>query len=99
VLFCAYYLGITSGDGYQKPQVEEVARRFGLTIDSLRGLLRENRLDEETIRKARYDLEGAQYDIRVTPEGISRTEIARDLYEDFLAARDGSSSRPSRRKP
>jgi hypothetical protein len=86
-LFCAYHLGITSADGYQKPQVEEVARRFGLTVEMLRAQLRENRIDEEMMRKARYDLDGAQYDIRVAPEGISRTETARDLYEDFVEAR------------
>jgi hypothetical protein len=87
-LFCAYHLGITAADGYQKVQVDEVARRFGHTVETLRGLLRQNRLDEETMRKARFDLEGAQCDIRVAPEGISRTEIARDLYDDFLAARE-----------
>jgi hypothetical protein len=89
-LFCAYHLGITVADGYQKPQVEDVARRFGLSVEALRELLRENRLDDESVRRTRYDLEGAQYDIRVAPEGISKTEIARDLYEDFLASREQS---------
>jgi hypothetical protein len=86
-LFCAYHLGITPDDSYQKPQVDEVARRYGLSVDGLRGLLREHGLDEETVRRARFDIEGARLDIRVAPEGISRTEIARELYETFLEAR------------
>jgi hypothetical protein len=85
-LFCSYYLGITPDDGYCKPHVDEIARRYGLTVDGLRKLLTEFKLDEESIRRARFDLEGARMDIRVAPEGISRTEIARDLYEDYLEA-------------
>jgi hypothetical protein len=83
-LFCAYHLGITPEDGYQKPHADEVARRYGLTVDGLRSLLAEHKLDEASIRACRFDLEGAQLDIRVAPEGISRIEMARGLYEDFL---------------
>ena len=86
-LFCAYHLGITADDTYVKPQVDEIARRYGLTVDALRNLLREHGLDEEAIRRARFDIEGARLDIRVAPEGISRTEIARELYETFLETR------------
>ncbi len=83
-LFCAYHLGITPDDGYQKPHADEIARRYGLTVDGLRSLLAEHKLDEASIRSCRFDLEGAQLDIRVAPEGISRIEMARGLYEDFL---------------
>lgn len=86
-LFCAYHLGITYDDSYAKPQVDEVARRYGLSVDGLRSLLREHGLDEEAVRHVRFDIEGARLDIRVAPEGISRTEIARELYEMFLEAR------------
>jgi len=86
-LFCAYHLGITPDDSYAKPQVDEIARRYGLTVDALRNLLREHGLDEEAVRRARFDIEGARLDIRVAPEGISRTEIARELYETFLETR------------
>jgi hypothetical protein len=86
-LFCAYYLGITASDGYQKPQLEEVARRFGMSPKEVRDLLGEHGLDEESVRKVDFDLEGAQLDIRLAPEGISRTEVARDLWQDYLQAK------------
>jgi len=53
-------------------------------VDELRALLIKFQLDEETLRRSRFDIVGAQLDVRVVPEGISRTEIARDLYEDYL---------------
>ena len=33
-----------------------------------------------------FDLPGAQVDIMVAPEGISRRELARPLYEEFRTA-------------
>jgi len=35
------------------------------------------------MRRSRFDLEVAQMDIRGAPHGISRTEIARDLFNDY----------------
>lgn len=87
-LFCAYYLGVSPDDRYQKPNLEEIARRFGTNPEGVRRLLVDYRIDEATIRKARFDLESAQMDIRVAPEGISRIEIARELYQDLLEMRD-----------
>jgi hypothetical protein len=89
-LFCAYHLGITSTDGYQKPQLDEVARRFGMTPKDVKALLGEHGLDDDTIRQTDFDLEGAQLDIRLAPEGISRTEVARDLWQDYLEAKNGA---------
>jgi hypothetical protein len=87
MLFCAYHLGITPTDGYQKPQLEEVARRFNMSPKDVKALLGEHGLDDETVRQTDFDLEGAQLDIRLAPEGISRTEVARDLWQDFLETR------------
>lgn len=86
-LFCAYHLGITAQDSYQKPQIEEIARRFALESKQLRELLLEYQLDEESLRKLDFDLEGAKMDVRVAPPGISRKAIARDFFEELLAAR------------
>ena len=83
-LFCAFHLGITADDTYQKPTLDGVARRYGMPVDEVQKLLKEYRIDQETIRKARFDLEAAQMDIRVAPAGISRTEIARELYDWYL---------------
>ena len=89
-LFCALHLGITHDDRYQKPNLDEIARRFGTNAEGIRRQLAEFRIDEATIRQSQFDLEGAQLDIRLAPEGISRVEIARDLFQDFIASRDGS---------
>lgn len=86
-LFCAYHLGITPSDGYQKPQLEEVARRFNLSPKEIKELLGEFELDDGSMRKNGFDLEGAQMDIRLAPEGISRTVAARDLWEDLLESK------------
>lgn len=86
-LFCAYHLGITPTDGYHKPHLEEVARRFKLAPKALKSMLVELEIDEESIRQSGFDLAGAQLDIRVAPEGLSRTELARDLFEELLEAK------------
>jgi hypothetical protein len=86
-LFCAYYLGITATEGYYRPQLEDVARRFNMTSEEIKDLLTQYNLDEESVRRTPFDLAGAQLDIRVAPEGISRIEIARDLYQDFVDAK------------
>lgn len=83
-LFCSYYLGITPDDGYQKPNLDEIARRHRMTPEQIRELLTEYKLEPATVRSSSFDLEGAQLDIRLAPEGISRTEAARDLYAEYL---------------
>jgi hypothetical protein len=88
-LFCSYYLGITPSDGYHKPNLEEVARRYSLSPKEVRDLLQEHQLDEESIRGSSFDLQGAQLDIRVCPEGISRVETARELFEEYLELKGG----------
>jgi hypothetical protein len=83
-LFCAYYLGVTPDDGYQKPSLDETARRYGISHDEVRQLLDEHRLDSESFKATSFDLEGAKLDVRLAPEGMSRIEIARDQYNDYL---------------
>ena len=84
-LFCAYHLGVTSDDGYQKPSLDGTARRYGLPPDEIKGLLQQYDLDPESIARTDFDLEGAKLDVRLAPEGMSRTEIARDHFESYLA--------------
>lgn len=83
-LFCAYYLGVTPDDGYQKPSLDETARRYGISHDEVRKLLDEHRLDPDTVKGSSFDLEGAKLDVRLAPEGMSRIEIARDQYNEYL---------------
>ena len=82
-IFCALYLGITERDGFSRQDAEAVARRFGISRDELNAFLAEHGLRNEDLRQARFDLESARLDIRVAPEGISRTELARTLFEDL----------------
>ena len=87
-LFCAYHLGVTIDDGYQKPRTDEVARRFGFSIDELKQQLEELGVDEKALREINFDLEGAKIDIRVAPPGISKTEVAREHFEEFLEMKE-----------
>jgi len=87
-LFCACYLGVTPDDGYQKPSLEEAARRYKIKPDEVKTLLAEYRLDRETVDQCDYDLEGAKLDVKLAPEGISRIEIAREQYTMYLEALD-----------
>ncbi|HYD50466.1 MAG TPA: hypothetical protein VEB21_19075 [Terriglobales bacterium] len=85
-LFCAYHLGITENDGYKFQNIHHVARRFNTNAAVIKQLLVEYRMDPETIVNSGYDMASAQVDIMVAPEGISRTELARSLFEEFQEA-------------
>jgi len=85
-LFCAYHLGITPDGGYRIQNIHEVARRFGTNAAELRQILTEYGMAADDIVHSGFDLPGAQVDIMVAPEGISRRELARPLYDEFRAA-------------
>jgi hypothetical protein len=82
-LFCAYHLGITANDGYHIQNIHEVARRFGTNAAALRQTLAAYGMDAEDLVHGGFDLASAQIDIMVAPEGISRRELARPLYDEF----------------
>ena len=82
-LFCAYHLGITPDGGYRIQNIHEVARRFGINAAELRQILASYGMAADDIVHSGFDLPGAQVDIMVAPEGISRRELARPLYDEF----------------
>lgn len=82
-LFCAYHLGITPDGGYRIQNIHEVARRFGTNAAELRQILADLGMAADDIVHSGFDLPGAQVDIMVAPEGISRRELARPLYDEF----------------
>jgi hypothetical protein len=82
-VFCALYLGITETDDYQSQDERAVARRFGVSEPELRDFLEANGLSGRELALADFDLQSAQLDIKVAPEGISRTELARTLFEEL----------------
>ena len=63
-----------------------MGERFRLSPEELTAYLAEHRLDPESVRASGFDLESAQLDIRVAPDGVSRTELARSLFEELRAA-------------
>ena len=85
-LFCAYHLGITPDGGYRIQNIHEVARRFGTNAAELRQILAGYGMAADDIVHSGFDLPSAQVDIMVAPEGISRRELARPLYDEFRSA-------------
>jgi hypothetical protein len=82
-LFCAYHLGITTDGSYRIQNVHEVARRFGTNAGALKQTLAAYGMEADDIVHSGFDLASAQIDIMVAPEGVSRRELARPLYEEF----------------
>ena len=86
-LFCAYHLGITEEGGYRFQNIHQVARRFGTSAAVIKQLLVELRMDPDVIVQSDFDMADAQVDIMMAPEGVSRTELAREFFEKFRSAR------------
>ena len=85
-LFCAYHLGIGPKKEYKPANLNEVARRFGQDPATVRQALKECGMDSASLLDRDFDMALAQLDIQVAPEGIDRMELAKSIYEDFLAA-------------
>ncbi len=85
-LFCAYHLGIGPKKEYRPSNLNEVARRFGQDPGTVRQTLKECDMDSASLLDRDFDMALAQLDIQVAPEGIDRIELAKSIYDDFLAA-------------
>jgi len=85
-LFCAYHLGISSQNQYRPSNINEVANRFNVDIGTTRQILKEYGMDSASLLDRDFDMALAQLDIQVAPEGIDRTELGRNIFEDFLEA-------------
>jgi hypothetical protein len=85
-LFCAYHLGITADDRYEFQNLHDVARRFGCSSGVVKQLLADLHMDADALVQSKFDIASAQVDIMVAPAGVSRRELARRLYAEFLAA-------------
>jgi hypothetical protein len=55
-------------------------------MGTIRQILKEYEMDPDTLLNRDFDMALAQLDIQVAPEGVDRTELARNIYEDFLKA-------------
>ena len=85
-LFCAYHLGINEDGGYRFQNIHQVAKRFRTNAGVIKQLLSDFDMDSDTIINSAFDMAGAQVDIMLAPEGINRTELAREFYEQFRVA-------------
>ena len=85
-LFCAYHLGITSQNQYRPSNINEVAKRFKIDVGTTRQILKEYQMDSASLLDRDFDMALAQLDIQVAPEGINRTELGKNIFEDFLEA-------------
>ena len=83
-LFCAYHLGITSSNQYRLSNINEVANRFKVDTGTTRQILKEYGMDSASLLDRDFDMALAQLDIQVAPEGINRTELGRNIFEEFL---------------
>ena len=86
-LFCAYHLGITEDGGYRFQNIHQVARRFGTNAGVIRQLLGELRMDSDVIVHSDFDMADAQVDVMMAPAGVSRFELARDIFARFRSVR------------
>jgi hypothetical protein len=84
-LYCTYYLGITADNGFRKPVMREVARRFDRSPQEIEDALRACGMSPDVLKKIGYDMSLAQLDISVAPDGIDKRELAKNLFEEFVA--------------
>ncbi|NOZ85450.1 MAG: hypothetical protein GXP49_04140 [Deltaproteobacteria bacterium] len=85
-LFSTYHLGIGKDGKYRPSNIHEVARRFKTTVGGIRELLSKYKMDSDSIINSDFDMAMAQYDIQVAPEGVDVRELAKNIYEDFMAS-------------
>ena len=85
-LFCAYHLGITAEDGYRFQNLHDVAKRFGCSSGVIKQVLADLGMDPDALVHSSWDMASAQVDIMAAPEGVSRRELAKQLFEDFTNA-------------
>ncbi|MEE9258424.1 MAG: hypothetical protein V3U37_02675 [Nitrospinaceae bacterium] len=85
-LFCAYHLGIGKNNEYHPSNINEVANRFGVNPAVIRQVSKEYEMDSASLLDRDFDMALAQLDIQVAPEGVNRTELAKNIYEEFLNA-------------
>lgn len=85
-LFCAYHLGIEPNNTYRPANINQVANRFRVDPAAIRQATKEYGFDSAAMLDRDFDLALAQLDIQVAPEGVSKVELAKGIYEEFEKA-------------
>lgn len=89
-LFCAYHLGITREGFYKPASMSQLAYRFSVSPKSINHALTQFNIDTKFISSTSFDIHLAKMDIRLSPRGVSKKELARTIYQDFIRAKETS---------
>ena len=68
-------------------QIHTIARQFNRPQGELKQMLQNYGLDPMSVMERDFDLAMAQIDMQLAPEGISKIELAKPIFEEFLAAK------------
>ncbi len=86
-VFRIYHLGLVSDTQFRRMSLVDAARVFQVHPNELKQYMVRQGIDLDTIHKTDFDLDLARLDIKVAPEGIDKTEVARQLYLEFVDMR------------
>ncbi len=86
LLFAAFHLGLDENQNYRKQGPREIARRFNIQPHEIRDLLASYLIDHSTFHRIRFDITLYELDIRVAPEGIDKTAVARQIWDEYIEA-------------
>lgn len=87
-LFCAYHLGIGPDNTYKPANINQVSARFNSNPAIIKQATKEYGMDADSMLNKDFDMALAQLDIQVAPEGVSKIELAKTIYEEFLNVPD-----------
>lgn len=87
-LFCAYHLGIGPDNTYKPANINQVSARFNSNPATIKQATKEYGMDADSMLNKDFDMALAQLDIQVAPEGVSKIELAKTIYEEFLNVPD-----------
>lgn len=85
-LFCAYHLGLLPDGTVRHANLNEVARRFGVSADDVQRALEAWAMGPARMLELDFDLAAARLDLQASPPGVDLPGIARMHWELFLNA-------------
>ena len=79
--------GIAKDGAYRPANIHTVARQFNRPAGELKQLMQDYGIDATAVMEKEFDMAMAQIDMELAPEGISRIELARPIFAEFMAAK------------
>jgi hypothetical protein len=87
-LFAQYHLGLLPDGQAQFSNIGDLARRYGVAVDEVKGWLQEHQIDAATADDTDYDLPGQHAEAQVLAMlGDAETTLAfaRKVYDEYRA--------------